>query len=644
MQPDYDCVVQLHHSVVRDVQTRAINASLLRNLAVASPVSRAIEQMIPPFQMKAHWDNPKLDFVNGLLKLSADVRGGARHVKSGINLTMAGTVHADCRPRVGQTKDHQPLVTLTAPSMLDLDLAGLKLSYEGDDKPLSWVDATVEQTILRPSLATWLMAPLASMPLSYLPESLPLRLHAGDNDVTTDGLMLADLAISLDLQAELLTLVMCCAAKNSMPLWSTNLLAESPANAAVALSETGLNSMLDWLCTQGFATGTAQLVDGPVSWRWTRVAATFTDDENIHFTGQLRCAETAVMVDTSLHCCLTSSGQLSVRFCAGERRPPRADLIVDAAASMIRDIFAAATPTKNLLQRFVIPGTDISIDAPAVNLTVRHGYLVARYAVPLSQQRRTLTVEKAKPKPAIVQTETPRQTAPGAPVVLQLNATLVDPTESPFDFAWCIDDGPDIEPCHDSTLTVKKIPPATAATAVTAPQKLATVSVKVIDILGQVGEAKVDATYYPAAAPDEPSASPDAIPPTHSSGAPPLRWKVATPIIGAATVFALATSVIGGVVGYGVHEYIVSESNQSPVETTGPMGPAGPAGPAGSVGPPGPAGPPGAAGSKGSAGPAGAVGPIGATGATGPAGPPGPIGPRGPRGKQGPEGDGDPVE
>ncbi|MDQ4103169.1 MAG: hypothetical protein M3186_05485 [Actinomycetota bacterium] len=651
---DYDYVIQLHHSVVRDVQTRAINASLLSNLALTSPVSRVIEQMLSPFQMKAHWDNPKLGFANGLLRLSADVRGGVRHVRKGINLTMEGNVHADCRPTVVPAEDNQPLVTSIAPSMLDLDLAGLKLSCGGTDEPLSWVDATIEQAILRPSLSTGLMAPLAGMPLSYLPESLPLRLEAAPNEVTADGLMLADWAVSLDLQAELLTLAMRCAAEASMPMWSTNLLAESPANVAVALNETGLNNMLGWLCAQDLATGMTQLVDGPVSWRWTRVTATFTDEESIHFTGQLWRDETAVTVDTSVYCSLTSSGQLSVRLCAAGPQPPEADLIVEATASLIYGIFGAATRPPQLIanptrtrpvatevmhQRFVIPGTDISTKAPAVDLAVRHGYLVALYAVPLSQQLLTLKMEKAKPTPTIVQPKIPHQTAPGAPVILQLDATLVDSTEPPYDYAWRIDDAPDLEPCHDSRLTVKWIPPATAAAAVTIPQKLGTVSVKVIDILGQVGEAKVDAIYYPAHAPEnEPSTSPDTIP--APSGEPARHWKAATPIIGVATVFAVAGSVIGGVIGYGIHEFSYG-GNLNPIESTGPIGPAGPAGPAG---------PPGAAGPRGPAGPAGLAGPPGAAGPRGPAGPPGAAGPigktgaTGPRGEQGPQGEQGPSE
>ena len=71
MAADYDFVVQLHHSVVRDVQVRTINASLLSNLAVTS-------------------------------------------------LTLEGNVFADCQPEVATTKDRQPGATSMAPSMLKL--------------------------------------------------------------------------------------------------------------------------------------------------------------------------------------------------------------------------------------------------------------------------------------------------------------------------------------------------------------------------------------------------------------------------------------------------------------------------------------------------------------------------------------------
>jgi hypothetical protein len=168
MRADYDLVVQLHHSIVRDVHNRTINESLLSNLALTSPVSRVIENAIPPFQMKGYWDNPKLNIANDQLRLSTDVRGGARYTIKGINLTMKGNVHVDCKVKIVMTTDGQPVATLTAPSMVDLDLADLKLTYEGNDELLSWIDSTIEQTLLRPSIAQCMMIPLAGLPLSYL--------------------------------------------------------------------------------------------------------------------------------------------------------------------------------------------------------------------------------------------------------------------------------------------------------------------------------------------------------------------------------------------------------------------------------------------------------------------------------------------
>lgn len=202
-------------------------------------------------------------------------------------------------------------------------------------------------------------------------------------------------------------------------------------------------------------------------------------------------------------------------------------------------------------------------------------------------------------------------------------------------------------------------------TTVTEPQKLAAVSLKVIDILGQVGEAEIDATYYPATCPQhEHSTSPDhlAASPQHKRstlagypGTSPQRahstspdhpadspqhnrfnsrdtysidspgnlsrreWATTTIII---IIFAVAAGMAGGVIGYGLYDYFE--------EQIGPPGPVGP------PGPPGPAGPQGEAGLPGDTGPPGPPGDTGPPGARGPAGPPGDTGPPG---ETGPPGD-----
>jgi hypothetical protein len=470
MQNDYDFVVQLGRDVVCDVQTRTINASLLRNLHMTSPFSRVVAQRLPPFQMKVHWGNPKLDYGDDLLKLSVDVQGGVRQPLKHVNLTMEASVHADCQPRVAaDAEDDQPVVTLTALSAVAL--AELKLSYEGDEKTLSWFDKMIAKGILRRGRLARLMTSLADLPLSYLPDSWPLRVDAKRNGMAADGLVLAESAVSLNSQAESLTLAMRCAAETPVPGWTANLLPESAANMVVALGETGLNSLLGRLCAQGLATGTVQLGGGSVAWCWTHVTASFTGGQDIHLTGELLCDETTIKVDAAVTCSLTSDAQLSVQLSGHGTQLPEADLIIKASATVIRRIFFAATrstqpansaqtepdPAEKMLQRFLIPGTGISVEAPAVDLAVRHGYLVASYAVPMDENHWQLVLKKKMQKPTIVQSWVPRQMAPDVPIVAQFDVTLTDSTEPPYDYAWRINGG-DLESNHSSTVMKKSHP------------------------------------------------------------------------------------------------------------------------------------------------------------------------------------------
>lgn len=136
-QLDYDFVLQLNCDVLRDVQTRVLNASLFTNLALSSPISRVLAQTVAPFQMKAHWAKPDLNIAEDVVKVSADVAGGARYFIEGISLNLEGQGDAGRRPRVVANDGGQPVVTLAPPSPLDLHLGDLKLNYKGHDELLS---------------------------------------------------------------------------------------------------------------------------------------------------------------------------------------------------------------------------------------------------------------------------------------------------------------------------------------------------------------------------------------------------------------------------------------------------------------------------------------------------------------------------
>jgi len=99
----------------------------------------------------------------------------------------------------------------------------------------------------------------------------------------------------------------------------------------------------------------------------------------------------------------------------------------------------------------------------------------------------------------------PRQTNPGAPVTVTLNASVSGSIEVPYDFAWRVDAELRLRPEHTSTITVTKTPspPAGPVTATSGPQKLTTVRLTVIDMLGRASTTEFDAMYYPAAIPQQ---------------------------------------------------------------------------------------------------------------------------------------------
>ncbi|MFE0028800.1 hypothetical protein, partial [Amycolatopsis sp. NPDC059021] len=540
MRHHHDLIVQFRHNLVRDVQKRAVNESLRDNLALATPVTRVVAQRIPPFQAKAHWDSPDLAIAGECLRLSAKIRGGARHSLKGINLIMEGAVHTDCRPEIVFAKDGRPVARLTAPPLSALRLADLKLSYPGDEDALSWFDARLERTLLRPVLGKKLMKRLAGLPLTYLPDAVPPRQGAA--------------TVAVDPHTETLSLTL----GRAGPAPRGGFLSDPAANLAVAYSETGLNDVLARLCERELASGTTVLDEDLVSWRWTWLKVAFTAHEYLHLSGEVRCGGTTLPVDATAVCSLSSAKRLSVSFRTLAASSAEAGLLAEATAELLGRVFAGPAPV--LRQRFRVPGTAIAVDAPVVAVTVKDRHLVAHYDVPLDDQRSLLTIDDAKPKPRIVQPIVPRQAAPGAPVVAHLDATLAKPTEPPYDYVWRTGNGARLKHGHGPVATVTSAKALlTGGTEPVMPLKLATVRLQVVDLLGRVGETEFDATYHPAFPlrhNDDGEGAVASTPPsgrrTESTrhGGPTMRGPRVVPLSAVtAAVIALGGGAVGGAAG-----------------------------------------------------------------------------------------------
>src|SRR5262249_49783395 len=153
--------------------------------------SRLLIQPAPPWQLKAQWAGPTLDIDDERVTVSADVSGGVRDVVNGRNLTMHGTVSATCDPRLSVGDDGLQVSALAAPSPQELDLSDLGLTYADDARTVSWLDAEVEQVLLRPTFGPQLMSRLAVLPLNYLPASLG-RLLKNDRTSTSSWAVSVD--------------------------------------------------------------------------------------------------------------------------------------------------------------------------------------------------------------------------------------------------------------------------------------------------------------------------------------------------------------------------------------------------------------------------------------------------------------------
>jgi hypothetical protein len=647
MHNEHDFVVQLRHELISDIQLRVIDQSIARRTVLTSPITRVVQSRSPLIRMRAHWDDPRLEFADQKLRLAARIRGGARQPWKRINLTADGTVHLDGVTSVRSTRRHLPLVTLAPPARSDLVMDDLAVSYKGTDKTASWLDTKFVRRVYRNQLFSRVMNSLAGMPLNCLPESLPVRLKARPDGPVEDGLVLTDARAVLDPARRYLTLAMSTTGDASVIFRPVNFLLDATANAAVALTPAGVNRILAWLCERGRAAGTAPSAHGFLHWRWREAAVALVDDQRIQVTGHLETPSGVTIVDTAVRVGLSSAPQSRLLVQPELRSGDDDDeeLITAAIGALIRHIFCDVSADGEPRHRFVIPATDITVDAPLVGLFGYDGYLMARYQVPAARHQGMLALADPKPVPTIEIEPAGPSDVPGVPVTVRLNAHLRFYGAGPYDYAWRIGDSPRLKAHHGATTTVRKVALTEAipsAPGLGSPEPVS-VTLRVIDILGQVGETTTQLTY-PALLAGIPKASPDAedaaqsVVPAHQD-VPGPRPKMKLPITTAAV--AIAGGLAAGALGTVIAEHgIAPAGGSSSVGVTGPPGPPGPTGPQGPAGPAGPAANPVVNGLPALIGPQGPTGPAGPQGPSGtcPPGPPGPTGPQGPEGPQGPAG------
>jgi streptogramin lyase len=504
----FDILLQFQLTVLQDLQHRILNASPLTTLWMKSPLSRRIEQAVPPLEVKACWNTPDVAISDGDVELSAELNGGARQVLSGRILTLDGTVSARQTVISSVDTSQRPYVCLEEPTSVQVDLRQLKVSYEGSRWPelLATLNPVKEATALRPVLATQLFEPLARIPLTYMPCSLPLSVPDTQGVVASGTLPIKRVVPGLLATPVSVALGMMLYEKRAaQSIFAGALSPKTDYNAAIAFSEHGLNAMLTHLCAQGEAIGQIDHTHfGEIEWRWEQLNVTLRQDV-LTVLGLLVQQGVKLSVVAEVRSKLVHNGCVQSHIVASNVDANGAETLLAAWNGVLYILLRSRTANSQdqdardavrLYQCFAIPASTRTVESVAQELLVTDEQLIIYYTIPKSEEEVPLEIPPAKPAILITQPHMPQQTVQGAPVTIELDAQITKESTPPYDYAWTSDLSPNPVPQFGSTFTISSIPVAAATEG--GPQTLTTVHLKVIDMFGQDAETQAPAKYLPS--------------------------------------------------------------------------------------------------------------------------------------------------
>ena len=504
----FDILLQFQQTVMQDLQHRILNASPLTTLWVKSPLSRRIEQAVPPLEVKACWNKPDVTVSDGSVELSAALNGGSRQVLSGRILTLDGMVSARQTVTSAVDDSQRPYVCVAEPTPVQLDMRQLKVSYEGSRWPalLAKLNPAKEATVLRPVLATELFGPLARIPLTCMPCSLPLSVPDTQGVVAAGTLPIKRVVPGLFATPASVALGLMLDEKHAAPSISGGVLPpKTDYNAAIALSEHGLNALLTHLCTQGEARGQMHHAHfGEIEWRWEKLNVKLRQDV-LAVSGLLVQQGVKRSVVAEVKSKLVNNGCVQSHIVASNVDANSAETLLASWNGVLNILLRAraantqdqdARDAERLFLCFAIPASQQTVESVAQELLVTDEQLIIYYTIPKSEEEVPLEIPPPKPAILITQPHMPQQTVQGAPVTIELDAQITKESTPPYDYAWTSDLSPNPIPQFGPKFIISSVPVAAAAGG--EPQTLTTAHLKVIDMFGQDAETQAKAQYLPA--------------------------------------------------------------------------------------------------------------------------------------------------
>lgn len=336
----FDITLEFHQRVIKDFQVRALNTSASTNLWIKGPFSRIIEQQVPQLEVKACWNKPKThictDDKNDLIEVSAEVNGGARQAITGHIFTIEGDVSIKLPVVLDVDHNGRPYAHLDSPNPLHLHMKDLKVTYEGSKQSKLLATFEKETTSLRSVLTKDLMGSLASIPLTYMPYSLPVTMPLQDGK-SNGALPITQAQAQLVKNSNSVVLgLMLDQARNAPSVFSTLLAGRTKYNAALGISTEGLNALLSYLCKQGRGTGSfVHSQWGLINWLWESLTVTLHQG-GLHLTGVLQQQGSKMLVHADVQCQLDKDGCLQSRLFSTNTDLGTGETILASWSSMLK--------------------------------------------------------------------------------------------------------------------------------------------------------------------------------------------------------------------------------------------------------------------------------------------------------------------
>src|SRR5579859_1811833 len=362
----WDIVLEYRHAAVHDLQLRVLSASLSSLLEIKNPFLRDIEQSGDLQEIKAHWNRPEVSVKEGQIELSAEVSGGLRQVTTGRILTLDGPVSVKQNPTLASDTHGRPYTCVDTPSPQTLNMRELKVTYEGSKwAPLqAKLSPAKAEKSLRPVITTQLFEQLASIPLTYMPSSLPIAMSTSWRTATKTLRVIRALPRTLERSGAVALGLMLDKTQVPASTLVSLLPEDAEYNAAIGISTAGLNTLLAHCCEQDRAMGQfyhSQL--GWTGWQWEQLTVTLLD-ETIFIEGVLLQQGVRTWAQARIQCNLDENGTVQCRLLSSNTDALVAETLLVSWNELLKTLLNAPSARKQntesgerLIQLIEIPTT-----------------------------------------------------------------------------------------------------------------------------------------------------------------------------------------------------------------------------------------------------------------------------------------------